>query len=194
MKRGKKGFTMIEMMLVIAVMAVLAALTIGGVMQMIKGTREKRINTMCETLRLGLITYRTQNGKWPTALDPDDDGRTKVDNVSFFGERNWKVFGPLIPTKDAKKEHGYISTAEYLTKPMGRGVMPLQKAIDEECSIMPLGYANPENTSNFRYFRVTFNLVTDTVHVSAKWRCGSHNGKDCGKVLPCPEHGEDGDE
>ncbi|MCL2104693.1 MAG: type II secretion system GspH family protein [Kiritimatiellaeota bacterium] len=165
MRSGKRGFTLIELLLVIAVMAVLATLALGGVMAIIRNTREKRIDSMCNSLGLALMSYRTQEECWPIRLDPGPNATT----VTFREEENAEVFKPLIDKK------GYLSAADYLTKINGRGkTASLRMAIDgvdEKGKPLPngnkpLGYPNPRNPGTFHFFNVVFNLRTDSVKVT----------------------------
>jgi len=171
----KKGFSLVELLLVIAVIAVLATLTIGGVMKSIQSSREKHIDAMCNALRLALVNYRAQEGRWPCKLEPGTKNGSPMyssgqfeseenrNRVIFTRENNRDVFRPLIPTKGAKKGF-YISPSEFLTKVGGR-VMSLREAVDQGASSPPLGYANPNKRSEFLYFGVEFNLATDSVKV-----------------------------
>jgi len=154
MKGRTRGFTLVELMLVIAVIAILMTLVTGGVMRVIRNAREKRIDSMCTTLGLALMNYRGGEGRWPVGLPPEP-GR---DTVTFKEEKNAEVFADLI------KEGGYLSTAEYLTKVNGR-VMSLREAVNQGRTSVPLGYPNPRNTSMFHFFNVEFNIITDSVSV-----------------------------
>ena len=174
MKNRRKGFTLVELLLVISVMALLATLTIGGVLKATKSARKKRVDAMCKSLTIALTSYKAQVGRWPVQLDPGTinganflsaDSQPYDKYKAFFtGEENKLAFEDLIPKKGQKKAY-YLSPSEFLTKPKGYGVMPLSKAIDKGLSSVPLGYADPEDQSQFRYFKVEFNLWTDSVTV-----------------------------
>jgi len=168
MKKGKKGFTMIELMLVISIMAILATLSVGGYLKMLKQARNKRVDMMRDSLQLALTNFRGQEGRWPVGLQPAKPGDI---TVWFEGaEKNWLVFQDLINSKQAK----YLTPADYLTKIGGTGrVVTLQEAIDGKDrrgqslpgGTKPLGYANPDKPSSFQFFRIEFNLLTDSVAV-----------------------------
>jgi prepilin-type N-terminal cleavage/methylation domain-containing protein len=191
MKNRKKGFTLVELMLVIAVMAILATLSIGGFMKILRNAREKRINAMRDSLELALVNFRGHQGRWPVGLKPARQGDYIV---TFRGSdqqgaaKNWEVFEEIV--KDGK----YLSAADYLTRINGQGmVVSLQEAIDGKDKrgrslpggTKPLGYANPLNQRTFHYFYVEFNLLTDSAKVWYKWKCSR-----CDAVLPCSTHGE----
>jgi len=154
-RNRKKGFTLIELMLVIAVMAILAGLAIGGAIKVLKNARLKRIESMCISLRMALVNYQGQTGSWPVSI-PFAPGQN---TYTFRGEENQKVFAPLL------EQTGYLVTSEYLTKVQGLGVVSLQKALERGRSSVPLGYANPNDQRKFHFFDVEFNLLTDSVIV-----------------------------
>ena len=182
MNNQKKGFTLVELLLVIAVMALLATLTIGGVAKATKNAREKRIDSMCRSLQMSLVSFKAQEGRWPVKRDPGLNPNTingearnetslnpdpyKQSMATFTGEYNWHVFQDLIPTKGTKKGY-YLSPAEFLVKVRGGKTKSLREAIDDGAtSNISFGYADPNNQSVFRYFKVEFNLMTDSVTVS----------------------------
>jgi|GEM_PF-810303 len=184
----KKGFSLVELLVVIAVMATLATLTVGGVLKTLKNTRVRRINAMCASLQTALMGYKAQEGRWPCKLEPGkinnsstiDDGnnpfqRERNQYLSIFtGENNWLVFEPLIPQRGTSKGY-YLSTSEFFTRTKmpekgkrkgGTRVVSLREAVDEGARPFPLGYPLPDDQTYFIYFRVEFNLQTDSVTVS----------------------------
>lgn len=190
MNKSKKGFSLVELLVVIAVMATLATLTVGGVLQVLKHTREKRIDAMCASLRIALVGYKAQEGHWPYPLEPgkinnsqdipEGSGTSAYQRERnqyrsiFSGEENWRIFEPLIPERGKNKGY-YLSTSELLTRATmpatkkykgGKRVVSLRDAVDVGTRPFPLGYADPNDQTKFRYFTVEFNLQTDSVTVS----------------------------
>jgi len=154
----KSGFTMIELVLVIAVMAILATLSVVGI---IKANQEKdkaAIKATCVTLQSALVNYRASENRWPVALEPQGDSK-----IITFREDNAKVFAPLL----AHAHKTYLDVSALFTKIPGKGVLPLRKAL--ELKVPPetasLGYPDPEKRSNFVFFKVTFNIELETVRV-----------------------------
>lgn len=84
MKR-KRGFTIVELMMVIAVIAILAGIITMGVSGMFRSARAKRAEAMARVLQSGLETYYAQYGKWPASIkshENDDEDSVELDNSS----------------------------------------------------------------------------------------------------------------
>lgn len=94
--KTKKGFTIIELMMVMAVIAVLMGIITTAVSSSIRASRKQRANALCSLVESGLATYREQNGKWPISLlnqdvlSPRDNhegpgGKTDPDKIVLTG-------------------------------------------------------------------------------------------------------------
>lgn len=158
MMKETKGFTLVELMLVVLVMAIIATLATGAAMKSIKQAKEKRIDSTCVALEQALMNYRAAEQRWPVALDLQNDSST----VSFRNN-NSKVFGPLL--EDRRKP--YLDPSGLFTKIPGLGVVSLRVALDKKMSpeVCSLGYPDPADGNVFKFFNVTFNVSLDTVNV-----------------------------
>ena len=175
MKNRKKGFTLVELLLVIAVIALLATVTVGGALKATKSARVRRVDAMCTSLKMALENYNAQEGRWPLGITPnttnDEPNKGIGDDpydqyiATFTGDYNWKVFDPLIPTTESKRGL-YISPSEFFVKVNGGKTKSLRQAIEDGATThISLGYPDPNNTSIFRYFKIKFNTKTDSVRV-----------------------------
>jgi prepilin-type N-terminal cleavage/methylation domain-containing protein len=154
----KGGFTLIELVLVIAVMAILATLAINGAINSrIQGER-MRIEASCVALKSALVNFRVAESRWPLVLEVRGN-----EKVAAFREDNAKVFAPLM-TAPQKFD---LDVSVFLTKVPGKGVMPLKSALEQSISpeMCSLGYPDPENRSTFVFFKVSFNIELETVNV-----------------------------
>lgn len=154
----RKGFTLVELMMVMVVMAIIATLATGAALKSIKQAKEQRIRATCTALEMALTDYRAQEERWPLALEPSGDSTT----VSFR-ENNARVFRPLIENR--KKV--YLDPSALLTKVPGKPTMSLREAMDRNISpdACSIGYPDPSNGNSFKFYKVTFNLALDTVTV-----------------------------
>jgi prepilin-type N-terminal cleavage/methylation domain-containing protein len=156
--KAKRGFTLVELLMVIVVMAMIATLATGAAIKSIRTAKEKRIDSTCVTLTQALMNYRAAEQSWPVPLDPQGNKVTVE-----FRNNNAEVFGPLL--EDPKKL--YLDPSGLFTKIPGLGVVSLRVALDRQMApaICPLGYPDPANANIFKFFKVTFNVSLDTVSV-----------------------------
>jgi prepilin-type N-terminal cleavage/methylation domain-containing protein len=67
MNRLKQGFTIVEVLVVIAVLAILMGIVTTAASSAIKQARDRRASAMKVTLQAGLATYYARENKWPNA-------------------------------------------------------------------------------------------------------------------------------
>ena len=79
MKIRRNGFTIVEMLMVIAVLAVLTGIVTTAAASAIRQARTRRAEAMRMVIQNGIATYRAQRGHWPPKSGGDlqkwsDDG------------------------------------------------------------------------------------------------------------------------
>ena len=74
----KKGFTIVELMMVIGIIAVLMGIITTAASSSVKASRTRKADALCKLVQTGLATYYEQKGEWPwgNGLPPgnQDDG------------------------------------------------------------------------------------------------------------------------
>ncbi len=65
----KKGFTIVELLMVVAILATLLGIITTAVFASIRQARDRRAEAMRQTLQNGLVAYRQLNDKWPKKLE-----------------------------------------------------------------------------------------------------------------------------
>ena len=71
--RDEKGFTLIEMMIVVAIIAILSAVAIPKFNESLALTNTTRVQADLQSLDTAITMYRLQNGKYPNDLSDLDD-------------------------------------------------------------------------------------------------------------------------
>ena len=66
---GRGGFTIVELLMVIAVLAALMGIVTTGAVAAVRSARDRRATAMRATLQAGLASYYAQNDKWPGELN-----------------------------------------------------------------------------------------------------------------------------
>lgn len=65
MKRN--GFTIVELLMVIGIIAVLMGIVTTAASSSIRATRAQRMRALCTLVQAGLATYHEQTGEWPVS-------------------------------------------------------------------------------------------------------------------------------
>src|SRR5438034_2346623 len=64
MRKGKKGFTLIELMIVIAIIAIIAAIAIPGLLAAQRAANERSAATSLKTLSTAEADFRANDRDW----------------------------------------------------------------------------------------------------------------------------------
>ena len=110
-KRGERGFTLIELMVVIVILGILAGLIIPRIMGRPDEARRAKARIQIESLETALKLYRLDNGSYPTT----EQGLQALVESPSAGQqaKNWRQGGYLernkVPKDPWDKEFVYLS-------------------------------------------------------------------------------------
>jgi len=155
----RRGFTILELLMVISIMAVIATFATGAALKSVKNSRSKRADSMRQVLEMAIVNYRAQENEWPFRIaDLEQD---KSDNNIYWakGTKNAIVFKKLLTSKSTV----YLDGSGLLTAIGGR--MTVKTARENGLSDIPIGYPDPDNPNTFKYYNVKYLALTDTVKV-----------------------------
>ena len=65
----KKGFTIVELLMVIAILGVLLGIVTTAATASIRQSRKRQTTAMQNTLQNGIAAYRARKGEWPGQLE-----------------------------------------------------------------------------------------------------------------------------
>lgn len=169
----KRGFTIVELLMVIAVIAVLISITTSSVLGAMKRAREQRASVLCELVRQGFCTYYAQKGEWPwgdkTSVGEDDYywlTESEVRDAVFKLVKESKNHNPMMDISGL-----YVSTqsGEPGMRHYGMDFMTAVRGSKQHPEKIPasrLHYGYPESDHGyFRRFIVKYSPVTDQVVV-----------------------------
>ena len=189
---ARAGFTIVELLVVIAVIGVLMGIVTTAATASIRESRGRRIAAMKNTLQAGLAAYYAKNDKWPGQLDniSNDASLTKDEMEAGYkvltDAQTESIFRTLIEESTRKGGAPYLDVNGLFVaksappsgaekKPeqayRGRDYKAAANKSDKRSYIPPgqmiVGYPR-KKSGYFRRYRIYYNFRTDSVSVHAQ--------------------------
>jgi len=98
-ERGKKsrGFTIVELLVVVAILSVLVGLVTAAVGGSLRNGRAKRSEAMCRVLQQAIAMYYTKVGEWPPAIEAKANNMTgDSDSYTFSAEETDQIIREIV--------------------------------------------------------------------------------------------------
>ena len=103
-KITRRGFTIVELLVVISIMAIVATLATGAVLRSMRQSRVRRVEMMAKSLEAAIMSYRSLTGEWPCKFGTPDnvgagvrkDGPEHAEVKTFEGKENARVFKKIF--------------------------------------------------------------------------------------------------
>ena len=195
---NRRGFTIVELMMVIGVIAVLMTIVTTTAMSSMRGSRDKMAEAMRVALQAAITTYQAQDstGKWPSEIE------TYAENAesAVLGEsESQKVFQKIVQMSTGQGEkyiplidpHG-LFVAPYGVedgKGAGRSFSSARQGDGRRQKLpvaqMAFGYQG-KMTGRFHRFNIIYHAQTDSIEVSKCCQncisvsgCRNHNCPTC---------------
>jgi general secretion pathway protein G len=92
MSRGRRGFTLMEMLVVIAIITMLAGMLMGGVMVAQKHAAKRRCSVLLARIALSCENYSLDFGDYPPG-----NGDEKSGAMLYLALNTEKMTGPYLP-------------------------------------------------------------------------------------------------
>lgn len=103
-KRVRRGFTLLELMVVVSIIAILVSIVMTATAGALKYSRETRTSAICKCVKEGLEAYRFQKDEWPGSIQQGVDSQSNGgNNTELNGQtinRN-KYVAPANVVKEA---------------------------------------------------------------------------------------------
>ena len=113
----KKGFTIVELLMVIAILAVLLGIVTTAAVASIRQSRERQAQAMKQTLQNGIAAYKVRKDKWPGKLETWADRETE-DTLGYLSNNDYdNVMHELLRASSGKM------TKSRVMDPVGLSVM-----------------------------------------------------------------------
>lgn len=189
----KRGFTIVELMMVIGIIAVLMGVITTAASSSIKSSRARKADVLCQLVQAGLATYYEQKGEWPVQIstggnqEESASGTRNPDSIVLTGpqvrqcvkalvdeaKRNNPMMdiSGLFVSREPGELNGTGSKGQQAVKPATgldfmqaiRGTKQSKKKM--KTGEMYFGYPDPE-TGHFLRFKMVYSVPGDTITVS----------------------------
>lgn len=182
MRRTRRAFTLIELMMVVTIIAILSGVLLSVAVGAIRVSRAKRSATMKTLFSTAIATYYAQEGKWPDEIESkagaarsgvlsDDAAQSVLREIVKRSSGKKGTIQPLldpaglfVSRQNVREGVGY--GLSFNDARAGDGAHRQKIGVDQ----MVFGYQG-RKTGKFRRFRLIYHAESDTVEVS---KCCEH--------------------
>lgn len=186
----KKGFTIVELIMVVGIIGVLLGIVTTAASSSIKQSRQRKADACCTIIRQGLETYYAQEGKWPGSIGNQIENGSLPSRTNKLGYNNendpnqleleaTEIDDMIRDLIQKTKEGNPVMDISGLFVSKGSGEagspsvgMDFMDAIHGtksqpqkmSSSQMHFGYPDP-SSGKFRRFKVIYSIPADTMKV-----------------------------
>lgn len=182
--RVRAGFTLIEMMMVVAIIGILAGLVFSGVFGSFGTSREASVDALRLSILNGINTYRVDHERWPPKDGKlqkwEDSGIPSGKSVDYLTDSDYDAMMRVIVKDCVRKGSAAVMDPNPLIVATPKGADSQRSTSGQffseavkkskrhgatlKISDMTFGYAEPR-TGLFCRFKVAYNAQTKSVTV-----------------------------
>ena len=138
----KRGFTIIELLMVIAILAVLLGIITTAATASIRQSRSRQTQAMKQTLQNGIAAYRTRADEWPKKLEDWADGNGSKGKVGYLSNSDYDQ----VVQEVLKRSMGKYAKNRVMD-PVGLAVIPASEG-DGKVSCMDFRTVTTKNNKH----------------------------------------------
>ncbi|MBO7687481.1 MAG: type II secretion system protein [Kiritimatiellae bacterium] len=147
----KRGFTIIELLMVISILAVLLGIVTTAATASIRQSRDRQAQAMKQTLQNGIAAYRVRKDKWPEKLekwaDQEHDG-----TIGYLSKGDYdKVIQEILRVSTGRNAKNRVMD------PVGLAVIPASES-DGKIGCMDFRSVTTKNNKHAK--RMEYNEMT----------------------------------
>lgn len=91
----RRGFTIVELMIVVAIIGILGGIVTNAAMASIRAARGKRADAMCVALEQAISAYYAREGKWPDVIESQASNMSGTSHT-FSADDADKIFRQVV--------------------------------------------------------------------------------------------------
>lgn len=110
----KRGFTIVELLVVVAILGILLGIVSTAVTGAVKNGRKRRAEAMCKMMEQAIATYCQQEGDWPTAIKNRVNSMGDKSKYTFSGGEADSIFREIVRDSVGKSANRYLIDASAL--------------------------------------------------------------------------------
>lgn len=96
MKNARRGFTIVELLVVVAIIGVLLGIVSVAATGSIRNGRSKRATAMCNVMQEAIATYYAKKGEWPSKIEARAKNMGDDTTYTFTGPEADEIFQELV--------------------------------------------------------------------------------------------------
>ena len=180
----KRGFTIVELMMVVGIIAVLMGIVTTAASSSVKMSRSRKADALCALVQTGLATYYAQKDKWPITFSgtrtnsEGTDGGSDNDRVELTpsevrqcvlalvneakqGNPMMDISGLFVSRSQGERNTGAAYGLDFMSAV--RGTKQSRKKM--KTAEMYFGYPESEH-GWFRRFKMMYSIPGDSIKVT----------------------------
>lgn len=188
----KKAFTLIELMVVLAIIGVLLGITVQTISGQFQKSREQKAKTLCAIVHQGIETYRAQKDRWPGSVGDRIAGGDVLSRNNEEGFENATDYNKYVlesaevrdmvkavvreavdngnPMMDISALYVSSSPGEAHDRGFGMDFMDAVRGTEthpQKMSVDQMYFGYPETSKGyFRRFKIVYSVPTDSMEVT----------------------------
>ncbi len=187
----RKAFTIVELMMVVAIIGILLGIVTTAASSSIKQARTHKANTCCKIVEQGIATYYAQKGHWPGSVGEkikngslgtrsNEEGTDNQSNTDKYVLNNTEVndmMRALIQEWKQNNNPVMDFSGLFVARKAGgpndrvRGLDFMDairgtKQSKKKMVVSEMHFGYPDNDGFFRSFKIVYSIPTDEMKVS----------------------------